>query len=113
MLCSLTFACLGVILLPCEACFLPGVVDGLDKVETEFRVEVFGEGLVRTFELRVFLKGVSKRKAKLREGGRGTYQELNNGEIVDVHPDRSTPVVLVCAIELVFLAQAANTVITP
>lgn len=42
---------LGVVLLPCEARLGPGLVDGLDEVLAQARVQVPGFGLVRTFLL--------------------------------------------------------------
>ena len=55
MLCSLTLARLRVILLPCEACLGPLVIDGLDEVFTQVIVEIVGLGLVRAWNLCIFL----------------------------------------------------------
>lgn len=60
MLRALPLARLRIILFPRETCLLPGVEDGLDEVEAEGAVEVFGEGLVRAGCLCIFLlRGVS------------------------------------------------------
>ena len=55
MLCSLTLPSLRVILLPCEACLRPRVIDSLDEVEAEFAVQFCGALFVWPGELSVFL----------------------------------------------------------
>ena len=55
MLRSLSFPCLGIILLPRKASFGPRIVDCLDEVQSEVAVQFTGGGLVRTFNLGIFL----------------------------------------------------------
>ena len=116
MLCSLSLAGIRVILLPCESCLLPVLVYVFDEIETELDVQEFGGFGVGAGELRVFLnlglvKMLKERMVFVAENG--TYEKLLNGEVVDVNPDWTTPVILFCAVEFVFLTQASKTVVTP
>jgi len=48
MLCPLTSAGVGVVLLPSESCFLPALVDGVDQVLSQLRVDLAGLLLMRS-----------------------------------------------------------------
>jgi hypothetical protein len=59
------------------------------------------------------LVSILRKSEMLKAKATITYVKLNNNQVVNVDPNRAAPVVLIGAVKLVLLAQAADTVGTP
>ena len=105
MLRSLASARFRVILLPREARSFPFVEDVFDKIFPERGVNVDGLRFVVARLNCDVLHIVSGILLAYLEVSVGTYVETFHGEVVHVHPYRTSPVILVCFIEFIALAQ--------
>ena len=116
MLRSLSGARLGVILFPREARLFPLIEDVVHEVFPESGVDFCGLGFVGArlgSDVLDFCKEWEKLKGLKGEFCIITYIEAFHGEVVHVHPYRTSPVVLVCLVEFVALAQTSDSVFTP
>jgi hypothetical protein len=113
MLRPLALAGLRVVLLPCKACLFPALVHSVDKVPAELGVELLCTRLMGSLLLSKVLWSLLARCSTCQVEYKMTYEKLGHCEVVDRHPDWSTPVVLGSVIELVVLAQTPQTVRAP
>lgn len=113
MLRSLPLPCFRIILLPREACSFPFIEDIFDEVLAKRRVDFGGLRFVGARLRCDVLDVVSGLLLYHLKGAILTYVEAFDSKVVHVHPYRAPPVVLVCAIELIILAQTPEAIITP
>jgi hypothetical protein len=100
----LSLASFGVVLFPSKARLLPALVHSIDKVLAKLGVQLLCAGLVWSLLLGNVLVGVSY-MFDMSVGRGMAYEKLGYREIVDRHPNWSTPVVFRGVVELVVLAQ--------
>ena len=105
MLRSLSSTRFGIILLPREARSFPFVEDVFNKISPERGVDVGGLRFVVAGLDCDVLHIISGITLAYLEVIIGTYVETFHGEVVHVHPYRTSPVILVCFIEFIALAQ--------
>ncbi|KAI6757583.1 hypothetical protein HG531_003408 [Fusarium graminearum] len=113
MLCSLSGSRIRIILLPGKACFFPALVHCVDKILAQTREQVLGLGLKRAFLRGNILSSYISICTIFNHPLRGTHLKLRHGKIIHWHPHWAAPVVLASVVELILLAQAANTVWAP
>lgn len=107
MLRSLPRARFRVILLPREARSFPFVEDVFDKVFAKGGVDFGGLGFVGPRLDCDVLDNVIEMLSTYLDGGIVTYVEAFHSEVVHVHPYGASPVILICTVELIILAQTS------
>ncbi len=115
MLRSLPRACFRVILLPREARLLPFIEDVFDEIVPERGVDVRGlrsVGAGLACDVLHVVSVIVDSFAFLKVGN-VTYVEAFHGKVIHVHPYRTPPVILVCPIEFIVLAQTPQSVVAP
>lgn len=109
----LALARLGVVLFPREARLLPALVHRVDNVSAQTAVQVPGRLLVRAVLGCNVLWFTPESVSATSDEAAQTYVKLDDSQVIDVDPNGTAPVVLLCAVELVLLAQAAQAVGAP
>jgi hypothetical protein len=112
VLSSLAFTSLRVVLLPRKTGPLPLSVDILYEITSKSDINLSSLRLVWPRSLSNFLKLINF-LAKEDTIEEAAYQQVLDNQVIHVDPNWASPIILLCGVIFVLLAQTPDAIITP